>query len=379
MARKKPQSAATLSDHTAALNRAIGALPRVVAVCGEEAFLRRQAIGALLDALRQKRPGIEVVTFRGSSVSGESDSLASVLREMSTSSLFASEKIIVLRQADRLLFPLRGSDEQESPARKDAPGRRQSRPEEALVAQIQSPPGDTWILIECEKAPKNRKLGKALHAEACMIPCPALKRQADVAAWLHRAAADLGKKLAPGVADLLFMTHGGQLGVLHAELDKLATYIGAARKRIDRADVEAFLSGRLEFEVFGLTNAVEARDLKKALIFARRIIDQGTRDQTGRRTEGSSSAHRSLYMLAMTLENLLAARVEMAKGRNADVAAATGTSPWRAEHLEKAAARFSVAELRRALVVLARESHASHSTGSDVGLSLERAVFGCCR
>jgi DNA polymerase-3 subunit delta len=234
------------------------------------------------------------------------------------------------------------------------------------------------LIIECEKLPKNRVIGKALAANSLVVPCPILSRSGDVATWLQMAAKETGKRLEAGVSDILFTAHGGQLGKLHGELQKLSIYVGQ-KETIQSEDVEAFLSGSVEFDVFGLTNSIEARDLGGALGFAKRICMQGTRDADGKKSDGQASAHRTLSMLASTIEGILGARVAMGQGASReDVASAVGTTPWRAERLMAAAGRYSIADLRRIVRTLAEEMRSTHDTGGDISFSLEKCVIACC-
>lgn len=376
----KSKSAATLQEHAEALSRACRELPPVTVISGEDEFLRRRATERIVAALKKKHPGLDEVCFHGAPSQNEPGaSLAQTLPELASSSLFAAEKLVLLRQADRMLFPRKGAEETEAEPAPAAKSGRGDTAAEALVAYLAAPAQGTWLLIECAKLNRQYSLGKAL-AGCPEVPCPAPRSQGEVAAWLGREAKELGKRLDHGVADLLITAHGTGLGALRSELEKLAVYTGDDGE-IALEDAKAFLSGSVEFDVFGLTNAVQARDMTEALKFARRINTHGLRSQDGKKTDAGGSAHMALSLLAGTVEGMLAARALPPEEGDpkAALAAKLRIHPFRAELLLKAVRNYSIPDLRAAALRLAEETRRTHDTGADSALSLELAALACCR
>lgn len=356
------------ADHEKALREALSSLPGVIVFEGEEDYLRVSAIEAVRNALTARYPDIAESVFHGSASPNESAfDLNQLLQELNTSSLFASEKIVIFRRAQRMLFQGAGG---EAAAKKGGPL-------EALTEYLRNPAAGTWLLLEIEKNNKARSIGKGI-ATCTTVPCPLLNRQGDVVAWLRARVKSLGQELDRDAADVLFIAHGGNLGTLGGELEKLAIYAGAG-KHITLENVRTFLSGTVEFSAFELTNAVERKDLPSALRYARLITGQGSRDQGGKQMDGEASAHQALAMLASKLENILRARaVLVARGGVSEIASTLGIGPYQAEGLFAAANRFRLAELQHALRVLANMMHAAHDTGADVQYSLELAVLAAC-
>ncbi len=375
MAKKKTD--ASLHDHQAALAQTCADLPHAVVIFGEESYLRQQAIRRIQSALEGKHPGLQTDIYHGAAAANESGAkLSEILLELSSTSLFAREKLVIMRRADRILFPANPTEEDS--AAKSSPRPNRKNPQQALADFLDVSHDATWLVIECEKLNRQRKLGKTLAARARLVPCPAINKLTEVATWVNTAAKEMGKQVERDAVELLYSSHGGNLGHLHSELTKLVTYVGD-RTKIRLQDVEAFFSGSLEFDVFSLTNAVEARDLKTALLFARRIIDQGTRNTAGNRNDGQSSAHMALAMLSKSMQNILRTRVLSVKNKSLDsLAAGLGMPTWRARHLATAAKKYPVRDLRRAIRFLAEAIHGSHDTGGDVALSLERSVVMIC-
>lgn len=370
MAKSRSRSRAGIGEYQKALSRAVKQPAPVIVLEGPEPFLRREAEDRLAKALKKKTPGIEVIILRGDPQAGKGVGISDLLAELATDSLFATDRLVVLRGADATLFGRGAASGSSSTGRND--------PESRLLEYLSDPSERTTLVVDLEKLPRNRRVGKAL-AKASVIPCPSVTRRGDVTQWLSRIAHERSKDLAPGASDVLCGAHGHDLGVLHGEIDKLATYVGD-KHTIEESDVRAFLSGSVEFDVFGLTNAVEARDLESALLFARRIGGQGLRDAAGKRSDGTASSHRAISMLSNTVEGILQARVLAgARVDAASAASSLGVSPWRAEHLLRAAQRYSMAELRTILGALCESMRRAHDTGGDVRLELERCALACCR
>lgn len=356
------------ADYDKALTQALESQPPVIVVEGEEDFLRAEALTLLRTTLEERHAGIALAEFYGPGAQGEGGfDLREVVQELNCSSLFAARKIVVFRRAQRALFSGGGG---EGAAAKGGPL-------EGLAEYVKNPAPDNFLLLEVEKINRTRNIGKALAA--CLtVPAPVLGKQGEVVAWLVGRARVHGREIERDAADFLYSSHGGNLGALSGEVEKLALYT-QGRKKITLEDARAFMTGTVEFSAFELTNAVEQRDLRKALYYAGLITGQGSRDQSGKRLDVESSAHQALGMLAARLENILRARaVVAARGSVQEVAGALGVGPWQAEGLYAAAKRFSIQQLMHALKALAQEMHAAHDTGSDPRLSLERAVIAAC-
>lgn len=360
---KRKNAQPGLRDHAAALGDAVGRLPQVVAAAGESEYLRAAAVTAFREAWLAGFPDGDIVSVRAGPGEKTRD-LGDILRELAGGSLFAKEKLVVARGADRLLFPPRAATAE------DGPGGKTGEREKNLLEWAANPAPRIWLLLETAQLPGNRTLGKRLAEAAHVVPCPN-PTQRDIPPWLAERARKLGKRLDEEAADTLLRTHGTDLGVLAGEMEKLALFAGDG-ETIDADMVGEFLTGSVEYDIFGFTNAVEAKNLRAAVHYARRITQQGGRDQKGKREDGEKTAHRVVAMLAGTVRNLLLARVAMAaRTPPADFAAAERLSPWRAERLYEAASRFGLRELRLMNSHVADQVRRTHDTGGDVALALE--------
>lgn len=360
MAMKKGgKEQASLRDHQRALDAVCGELPPLVAIAGECEFLRAGAVAAYREAWLARYARGDVATLRAVGEARPAG-LADVVAELSGASLFAKEKLVLVRQAERIFFSAAAQGREKPSGDREA----------AFTGLLENPPARIWLVVESSQLPKNRTMGKRLSEHCRLVPCP-LPTGRDIPAWLAGRARAEGKRMDDAAVDLLTRAHGTDLGVLAAELEKLILFAGED-DAIDAGTVSEFLTGSVEFDIFGFTNAVEARDAEQAVRFARRIATQGTRDQRGKREGAESSAHKVMSMLAGTVRGLLRARVALARGADAgSFASEEGISPWRAGRLLEASARFSLRELRLMAAYAAEQMRSAHDTGGDPLLSLE--------
>ncbi len=360
----------TFNDHQRALAGVLENVPPVVVIEGEEDYLRQCAVESIRKSLFRLYPEAAVVEFYGPSVQGEGRfDFAELLTELTSASLFASEKIVIFKNAQRSLF---------GTGMAEATGKKGRSPIELLAEYIASPETKNYLIIDTERINRQRVIGKALTKQT-VIPCPVLSRQGDVMSWIRGEARNHKKDLEGSAADMLYRAHGADLGILASEIEKLAIYVGD-QQRITVADVQMFLSGTVEFSIFELTNALERRDLPESLRYVRLVCEQGSRDQSGKRQDGFSAAHQSLALISAMLENLLYARALLSRQFSAaEITSELGLYPNRAASIIAAAERFTLQDLEYALNIMVREMKSSHDTGADPKFSLERIAVAICQ
>lgn len=364
MAVKKAREQTGVREYRKALASAEESLPPTVVIFGDNEFLRAAAATTLRDAWLRAHPDGDIISLRGSGEARQAG-IGDITRELSGGSLFAGDKLVVVRQAERILFPQAGGAAPGEPDSGKGGGR-----EKAFLDRLDDPAPRIWLLLETAQLPRNRTVGKRMAERSFLVPCPNPTPR-DVPAFLRARAETLGNPIDDEAADMLARTHGTDLGALQAELDKLAIFAGEGRP-IDAGMVAEFMTGSVEFDLLAFTNAVEARDPDQAILYARRITRQGARDQKGKKENGEKSSHRTMAIMAGTVQNLLRARLALALGMNAaDFAAKEKLNPWRAGKLMDASRKFTLRELRRMAAHTADQMRFSHDTGGDVAFSLE--------
>lgn len=359
------------SDYQQGLQSAVNNTENVIIIEGEEEYLRLQAVEAVQQELVRRIPDIAQVQFFGPTVQGEGVfDFSSLLIELTSSSLFASQKIITFKSAQRTLFGNTGN--------KESGNTKKIPPLQPLAEYIKAPRTENFLIIEVEKINRQRIIGKAL-AKCQIIPCPVLNREHDIINWMKATVKKLNKTLATDAAITLNRAHGNDLGILASELEKLSLYIGDEHI-IDNSAAQVFLSGSLEFSIFELTSALEKRNLGQALQLCRLIAEQGSKDRNGKRQDGDSSAHQAIALVSSLIENITQARALLAQQLPVSaIISEMGMHPKRAENMLAAAKKFSMKELSAILEEIVQAIKSTHDTGGDPKLALERIAVAVCQ
>jgi DNA polymerase-3 subunit delta len=219
-------------------------VPAVCVVYGEDAFLRHEAVAALCRAA-----GVDAGDGGPARYEGDVAGLAEVLAELRTLSLFGGRRVVVVANAERFVSQNRAK----------------------LEDYVQRPAGGVLIL-ELEPWPANTRLYAAVAARGLAVCCdrpPPAQLKGWLVSW---AASRHGVKLSRSAAELLVDLVGGEPGILHQELGKLAAaaeggeigpdlverLVGSWRERTAWEMIAAAFEGR----------AAEALDLLDRLLAA---------------------------------------------------------------------------------------------------------------
>jgi DNA polymerase-3 subunit delta len=192
----------------------------IYSIFGDDTYLRREAVAAICQVVLRDQAGEMAV----SRFEGKGAALADVLDELRMLPFFSKRRIVVVEDADPFVTKYR----------KD------------LEGYIETP-SDTGVLILAVKSwPSNTKLARLVEATGLALDCTS-PGEKDLVPWLiHLAASRHGAQLESDAARLLLELVGVEVGVLAAEVEKLAVYVGAAG-RIRREDVARMVeAGRIE-------------------------------------------------------------------------------------------------------------------------------------
>jgi DNA polymerase-3 subunit delta len=189
------------------------------AVFGDDLYLRREATNAVFRAaLRGQIDEMAVSRFEGKSAS-----LADVLDELRMLPFFTSRRIVVIDEADPFVTKYRRE----------------------IEAHVEAPKGDGILVLMLKSLPSNTRLSRLIDESGLALDCNSPPEK-DLAAWLMEFAAKFQTHLDPDAAGLLLELVGADVGILAAEVEKLAVYVGASG-RVRRADVSKVVeAGRIE-------------------------------------------------------------------------------------------------------------------------------------
>ena len=179
----------------------------VVAVFGSERFLKRMILERIADQLRDGDDEFEPLTL-----SGETASLADMLDELSTRSLFGGgrPKLVIVDHADAFVTKYRSH----------------------LEDLADDPPGSGLLVLVVDKWPSNTRLYKRIDAKGMQVRCdPPVKgksKQPDaarIARWLSDRAKTVHQFSLPAAgASVLIDLTSCEFGRMDQELQKLALY-----------------------------------------------------------------------------------------------------------------------------------------------------------
>jgi len=154
---------------------------------------------------------------------------------------------------------------------------------EHLQGYLENPAPFTVLVLVAGKLDQRTKLFKML-SEAALVVSVELsgargddRQAANVAAakpLVKKLAAEAGVEIDADAVEELAVTLNGELARIRAEVQKLATFVGAKR-RITLADVDALVVSEERYSVWQLADMLAASDRKRALIFLDSLIREG--------------------------------------------------------------------------------------------------------
>src|SRR5947209_7994320 len=219
----------------------------VIAVHGDEDFLKRQVVAAL--RARVLAGGDEA--FGLSAHPGDKATWAAVHDELQTLPFLCPKRLVVVENADPFVSAYRSQLEK--------------------YAAAPAPSG--LLVLEVKSWPSNTRLAKLLDGPAS-VACKALAGP-KLAEWCRRhASAEHKKQLVVAAAQLLVDLVGPDMGLLSQEIAKLAVYAGDAA-RIAVEDVDRLVGNNRAENTFRIFDLIGKGDVAGALALLDRLLGQG--------------------------------------------------------------------------------------------------------
>ena len=242
--------------------------PAVIAIVGNDSFLRGEALAAVLDPMRSRLGDLGAMRFEGDRAEP-----AEVLDEVRTPSLLGDCRVVIVEDADDFISANR----------------------ELMERYCKAPVEGSLLILLCGSLPKNTKLHRIIDALGGIVYCDAPKGRA-MGNWIARRASEVhGKKVGAAAVQSLRRLLGEAPGWIDAELGKLAAYIGD-RPEITASDVHELTDQRREEKVFGIMDAMYSGDVALAL---------GLWDQV--QATDRAAVHRALGGLALKVRQMIEA------------------------------------------------------------------------
>jgi len=232
--------------------RKVASAPALVVIYGEDAYRKAARLKQTLDALLPQGVdrSLALCEYDGAAPEDQGGpSLAAVMDDLATLPFLSPRRVVLVREADGFISAHR----------------------ERLEAYITSPQPSSTLILVCRSFPKNTRLYRAACAgPAELHECKRLTGR-GLSAFVVEQARTHGKSIDPDTAAYLVERVGDEPGLLAAEVEKLALYVGS-RRRIDRDDVAELVGLSREERIFAVMDAAAAGDLARALDLWQRVL-----------------------------------------------------------------------------------------------------------
>ncbi|MFO0974270.1 MAG: DNA polymerase III subunit delta [Phycisphaerae bacterium] len=312
----------------------------VYVIHGDDALLRDEALAEVLaDALGPAGDPLAIGEYNG-----ETSELADVLDDLRTPSLLSGPRVVLVRAADAFVTAHRAR----------------------LESYLESPGGGGTLILLPDSWPKSTRLAKLVARIGREIECDAPSFN-DLPAWLAtRARAAHRCTLEPDAARRLIELVGNGCARLDTELSKLATFV-LPRERIAREDVETLVGAQREEKVFGICDALAARDARGALALWHQVL-----------ASDRDASFRAIGGLAWTVRRMATARRLVDQGMPAAAAVRQVGMYGNTALLASRITRFSADSWEGILRRLLRIDVGAKSGLADVEAAVETLIVELC-
>jgi DNA polymerase-3 subunit delta len=235
-------------DSLSFLERAGKAKPQpLYVVHGDEAFLKRQVLGALKTLVLGPDDG----GFGLSTHPGDKAVFAAVHDELETLPFLGPRRLVVVENADPFV----------------------TRERARLEKYVAEPSATGVLVLDVNSWPSNTRLAK-LVPDAATLVCKAPATQGLPGWCADWCAARYGKQLPAAAARLLVDLVGPDMGLLDQEMAKLAAYAGDAG-RIEAAEVDVLVGNSRSENTWKIFDLIGTGQAGASLTLLDRLLDQG--------------------------------------------------------------------------------------------------------
>ncbi|MBI5827306.1 MAG: DNA polymerase III subunit delta [Deltaproteobacteria bacterium] len=308
-------------------------------IYGSDDYLAEEALNSIkAEALKG---GMESMNYQSFDARGMDAS--EVVSAAYTLPAFSDRRVVLIRGADGL----------------------KAVQEKGLMEYVSNPSPSTCLVFVsgASKVDKGSAFIKALNERGYLKACNRLN-SVELSSWIKKEAKRQGKAITEGAARKLVSIVGDRLRDIKGELDKLALYTGE-QDGISEADIDSAVLDLREETVFGLSDALGARDVKKALRIYSKVSDTDTL-----KILGAISRH---IRILLKLKALL-----RKKAVPQAMASSIGVSQYFLENYIKSSRRFTEAELERAVFALHRADADLKTGRAPEAVVMPRLIIELC-
>lgn len=213
---------------------------------------------------------------------GREQLITALLSNARTLPMMAPRRVIVVHEADRLLAPKRGKDDDEDaeavavkPGKAGKTKRVATTPAEDLEAYVENPEPMTTLVFVSGPLDGNRRIVKLLRKHADVVDCGTLHDPREAAIWITKRVEKDELSIEPKAITLLLQSTGLTLGRIRPEVEKLILY-AAGESTITAVHVRDLVVPQEESDgTFALMDAVMNSNPARALREVSIMIDGG--------------------------------------------------------------------------------------------------------
>lgn len=309
-------------------------MPENYLIIGDDEYLREKEIARIRDkALHPHEIELNFSVY-------SSQEIMSVMDALGTMPFISDKRVVLVRNAGSL----------------------DDKGASAILSYLDKP-FETSILIltadtDFRKTSSYGKFSKKMKELGAERPKEAAVRQ-----WIRSFFEKEGIAISEEAVNLIIELKGQDTIGVKTELDKLALY--SSGKNIEVADVEQLVGRSMTETVFGLVDAIDAKNADRVF-----LVLSDLRDQKKQSVE-------VIGYLAWHLKNMQKVSLIASKGKSEDeIAKELGFSPWRAKRLISEARKYSHARVEKWLTLLLDADRDIKTGLKDADLALEMLVVG---
>lgn len=330
---------------------------------GEETFLLHEQINAWKEAFKKKHGGdMNLIT-----INGTDSEVGDIISQIETAPFLADKRLIFIeglpeapktRNADKVTK----KDEARDEALKKLADSLKDIPESSVVIFVQGSPDKRKslykkIVKESEVKEFNQLTGAALNK------------------WVQMQVKKHDGTIDSTIAEYLISLTGPDLWRLSQEVKKLCSY--SNREPISRSAIDKLVIPTVEANVFHLTDALGAKDHRKAIQNLHRSVDAG------------ENLRQTFYMIVRQFRLFLQIGGYLSNYPNtspANIATSLKIHPFVARNTAAQLKRFNLGEIKCAYEKLLEIDIALKTSGirttvedqSELTLAIERFILGFC-
>jgi len=245
----------------------------------------------------------------------EKESVSNILNALETMPFLSEYRLIIVKNSG--LF---------------ASGRKDDS--QAMTAGLKDLPDSSIILFIEDNVDKRNAVYKAVTQIGRSVEFES-PTESELATWIIREMKGQNVAIEKQTALYLIRAVGGSMENIAREMTKLAAYCGD-KKNATSADIDAVCTKGLELKVFGLVDALAAKNASKALQIFENLMD------------AKESPIMILTLIARQFRMILAC--SQGKGKSpSEIASALGVPPFAIRECMKQAANFTEAALVQAI------------------------------